>query len=244
MIDLHTHILPGLDDGPKTMSESADIVALLADLGFDHIFLTPHFRQGFYENPADLVLAAADTFQEAVRGRFPSIRFTAAHEVHLGSVFDSHGRTQGFLRFGDERRLVLLEMPRQQFPFELLLHTIDRLFAEGICVVLAHPEKHPELAEHPERYRELCERGVRLQVNLTSLSGFSGRQIRKTAEFLCSAGMVHGLGTDSHRFEEALRFVPKGLRRAHELLGEERVNAVTDATDLQIGQAREILTWS
>ena len=244
MIDLHTHILPGLDDGPKTIEESAEIVALLADLGFDHIFLTPHFRQGFFENSAETVRAAADAFRNAVGGRFPSVRFTAAHEVHLGSVFDSEGKVRGFLCFGNGHRQVLLELPRQQFPFELLLHTIERLFSAGICVVLAHPEKHGELAEHPERFRELCERGVKLQVNITSLSGFEGRRVRKTAEMLCGSGMVHAVGTDSHRFADAARFVPKGLRRAGELLGEERMSVIGSGEELQIGQTGEILTWS
>jgi protein-tyrosine phosphatase len=232
VIDLHTHILPGLDDGPAELDESLSIVSFLADLGFDHIFLTPHFRQGYFEVPADSVKAASARLREALGDRLPAVRFTEAHEVHLGSVFDSRGGVREFLRFGEGQRYVLLELPRQPFPFELLSQTIDRLFAEGIRVVLAHAEKYLELSTNTARYRQLCERGVKLQMNITSLAGFEGRQVRKAAETLCVEGMVHAVGSDAHSLANAVEFVPKGMRRALKLLGEKRLGEITSAAGL------------
>lgn len=236
MIDLHTHVLPGLDDGPRELEESISIVSFLAGLGFDHIFLTPHFRESFFENPASKVREASRQLRAALGDRLSAIRFTDAHEVHLDSVFDSHGRVQGFLTFGTSQRHVLLELPRQPFPFELLFRTIDRLFVEGIRVVLAHPEKCVELSKEPARYRELCERGVKLQMNITSLAGFAGRQARKAAEALCKEGMVHAVGTDAHSLAQVIEFVPRGMRRAMRVLGEKRLSAITEGAELQLGE--------
>jgi protein-tyrosine phosphatase len=244
VIDLHTHILPGMDDGPEKMEESLSIVALLADLGFDHIFLTPHYRQGFFESSAGRVREAAEELRRALGDRLPALRLTVAHEVHLGSVFDSRGRVNEFLRFGAGKRHVLLELPRQQFPFELLSRTVDGLSAQGIRVVLAHPEKHTELSTDPPRYRELCERGVRFQLNVTSLAGFAGRQTRRAAEHLCSEGMVHAIGTDTHSLSEAARFVPKGLRRARRLLGARHLRNVMNGAALQMDDPGETHSWN
>jgi protein-tyrosine phosphatase len=234
VIDLHTHLLPGLDDGPSEIEESASIVSFLAGLGFDHIFLTPHFRLGYYENPAARVMDASCRFQDALRHRLPTVRFTEAHEVHLGSVFDSRGSVQGFLTFGGAQRYVLLELPRQPFPFELLSRTIDRLFGEGICVVLAHPEKHLELSGEPVRFRELRERGVKLQLNLTSLAGLEGCRVRRVAEALCREEMIHAVGSDAHNLAQTAAFVPKGVQRAARILGQKRLQAIMECADLRL----------
>jgi protein-tyrosine phosphatase len=244
VIDLHTHILPGLDDGPIHLEESLSIAALLSELGFDHIFLTPHFRQGFFESSASSVKEAAAKLRAALGNRLPAVRFTEAHEVHLGSVFDSQGRVNGFLRLGLKQLHVLLELPRQPFALELLTWTIDRLFLEGIRVVLAHPEKHPELSTKPALYRGLCERGVKLQLNITSLAGFAGRQARRAAECLCNEGMVHALGTDSHSLTHAAEFVPPGMRKALKLLGEKRFRAIAEGAELDLGSPGETHKWN
>jgi protein-tyrosine phosphatase len=243
MIDLHTHILPGLDDGPETLEESLSIVALLADLGFHHIFLTPHFREGFFVSSPSVVRHASQQLQAALGDHPPAIGFTEAHEVHLASVFDSRGRVNGFLGFGTGERHMLLELPRQPFPFELLSRTIERLFMEGIRVVLAHPEKHPELSEDSARYRELCQRGVKLQLNLTSLAGFAGRQARKASELLCEEGLVHAIGTDAHSLAQVAKFVPKGLHQARKALGEKRLLAVAQGAELRLDDPGGTDTW-
>jgi protein-tyrosine phosphatase len=244
VIDLHTHILPGLDDGPQTLEESLSITEKLIDFGFDHIFLTPHFRQGFFESSASSVGQASEKLRAALRDRGGLVRLTEAHEVHLGSVFDSKGCVREFLRFGPKKRYMLLELPGQAFPFELLSRTVERLFVQGIRVVLAHPEKNAVLWEDPDRYRELYERGVKFQLNVTSLSGFAGRQARKTAEALCSEGMINALGTDSHSLAQVLQFVPKGMERARRLLGEQRLQAVAQGAELQLGSLEEMRTWN
>ncbi len=243
MVDLHTHILPGLDDGPSTLEESIAIVRFLTESGFDHIVLTPHFRQGFFESSADTVREASKKLRAALGDGMSSFRLTEAHEVHLGSVLDARGRVREFLRFGAHGRYMLLELPGQSFPFELLSRTVERLFLEGIRVVLAHPEKNAELWNRPARYRELWERGVKFQMNITSLAGFAGRQARKAAEALCRDGMVHALGTDSHSLVQAREFVPRGLDRARKLLGDERLQSVAECDELSLDSVEEIRTW-
>ena len=246
MRDLHTHVLPGLDDGPRDLEESLSVVSFLAGLGFDHIFLTPHFRQSYFEIPASRIREASGRLRAALADRLPAVRFTEAHEVHLGSVFDSRGRVQGFLTFGADHPHVLLEVPGQSFPFDFLLRTINGLYAEGIRVVLAHPERHVCLSNEPGRYRELCDRGVKFQLNLTSLSGFGGRQVRKAAELLCGEGMVHAVGTDTHSLAQAVAFVPRGLEKAVKLLGEQRLREIAEGAELPLGSedaGEETGTW-
>ncbi len=235
--DLHAHILPGVDDGPRTIDESVALVRLIAALGFDHIFLTPHFRPGFFDSSPELVGDAFGRLIAALDGRPGGIEFTVANEVHLDSVFGPRGHLQRFLTFGTQPRRVLLELPRQTFPFELLLQTVDRLSLEGILVVLAHPEKHPALFEEPDAWSRLRERDVRFQVNLTILAGAAGRRARTAAKAMCRAALVHAFGTDVHRLAQAARFVPRGLRRAARLLGADGAEAIMEARDLAPGAA-------
>lgn len=244
MIDLHSHILPGLDDGARTLEESVAIVRLLADSGFDHIFLTPHFRQGFFESSASSVRTASEKLRAALGDELATVQFTEAHEVHIGSVFDSKGCVRDFLRFGPKGRYVLLELPGQPFPFEFVSRTVERLFVQGISVVLAHPERHPELAEDRGRCRELCRRGVKMQLNITSLAGFAGRQARRASEVLCGEGMVHAIGTDTHSLAQAAAFVPKGLRRALRVMGDKRLRAITEGAELALEGPGGTGTWS
>src|SRR5208283_3474143 len=203
-----------------------------------------HFRQGFFESSASSVREASEKLRAAMGDELPTVQFTEAHEVHLGSVFDSKGRVREFLRFGPKGRYVLLELPRQAFPFELLSRTVERLFVQGIRVVLAHPEKNTELWEEPDRYRELCGQGVKFQLNITSLSGFAGRQARRTAEQLCDEGMVDVIGTDTHSLSHAAQFVPKGLRRARRLLGGKRMRDIAEGAALQLNDSGETHTWN
>jgi protein-tyrosine phosphatase len=234
VIDLHTHILPGVDDGPRAAEESAAIVRLLADLGFDHIFLTPHFRPGFYDSSPGVISDAMDALRSSLDGGpAQHVGFTVANEVHIDSVFDAGGKMQDFLTFGAGPRHVLLEMPRQTFPFDLLWRTIDRLSLDGIQVVLAHPERHPALFEEPDVFPRLRERGVLLQVNLTSLVGLAGRRARRVAMTLCRMDMVHAFGTDAHSLAQVAEFVPRGLRKAAQLLGEDRLRTIMHAPALR-----------
>jgi protein-tyrosine phosphatase len=211
------------------VEESVAIVRLLAGLGFDHIFLTPHFRPGFYHSSSGTAGDALRRLRASLDGALAHVSFTVANEVHIDSVFDARGNMQDFLTFGENPRHVLLEMPRQAFPLELLLRTIDRLTRDGVRVVLAHPERHPDLFEEADARSRICTRGALLQVNLTSLAGLAGRRARKVAEDLCRRDMVHAFGTDAHGLAQTEKFVPRGLRAASRILGEDRMRRLMEA---------------
>ncbi len=221
MIDLHSHVLPGLDDGPKKADESVAIIRFLSKIGFTHIVCTPHFRVGMFENTADRVRQALEDFQSSYRDVLPDVKLIPANEVHLDSVFREGDELYNFLTIGESEKHVLLEAPIQAFPYEFLLQTIDRLFLKGIHVILAHPEKHHTLFEKPERYEQLSEQGVKFQVNITSLAGYFGRKPKKAAELLLKRKMVFAVGSDAHNYADVESFVTEGLRRAAKILGRE-----------------------
>ena len=237
MTDFHAHILPGLDDGPRTMQESAACVAFLAGLGFRRVYLTPHFRPGVFDNPPSRVRASLDYFRTFLGDRAANIDLRPSHEVHLDSVLDPRGNLRAFLPIGAAGRHLLLEVPLQIFPFDLLLRTVDRLFSEGLRVVLAHPERHAEVVERQDRCRMLKEAGVKFQVNVTSLAGFSGPVAARRARVLCLNGLVDALGTDTHSLAQVREWVPKGLQQAARLLGEAGLQAVMSDLDIEEANA-------
>ena len=210
---------------------------LLADLGFDHIFLTPHFRQGFFENSASSVREASEQLRVALGNRLPAVRFTEAHEVHLGSVFDSHGRVNGIPQARAEATCTCCSSCRaSRFRSNSCPGQSTGFLSKASAwysPILRSTRSSPRTLLDIE---SLCERGVKLQLNITSLAGFAGRQARRAAESLCSEGMVHAMGTDTHSLAHAVEFVPKGMRRALKLLGEKRLRATCRGCRAESGQ--------
>jgi len=240
MTDLHAHILPMMDDGPQDLGESVAMLRLLAKVGFDRIFLTPHFRTGLFDNTPSRVRAATQMLRCFLEDAGLAVHLVPSQEVHLDSVLDSHGELRDLLTFGAGERHLLLELPRQPFPFDLLLRTVAQLSRAGIRTVLAHPERHPDLCDSVARRRQVLDRGVRFQVNLTSLSGLSGPRAQKAAETLCREGFVSAFGTDAHSYQDVRAYVPRGLQRAARLMGDGALRAAVMAPEFRFDSGERV----
>ncbi|TDB63385.1 tyrosine-protein phosphatase [Arundinibacter roseus] len=198
-MDLHSHLIPGIDDGVQQVQEAVDMVRRMESYGFKHVVTTPHIIWDCYRNTPDIIRAGLATVQEACREAGIKTTIDAAAEYFLDEHF-----TQ-LLHSGEP----LLTLPKNRVLVELpyttpLLNTSETLFSileHGYTPVLAHPERYTYFYHEPEVYRRLAAQGCELQLNALSLTGYYGEDVARMGEWLLKENLIVYLGTDAHRMQ-------------------------------------------
>jgi protein-tyrosine phosphatase len=196
MIDLHSHILPGLDDGAATLDDAIGIAEAAVEDGIRVIAATPHVR-GDYPTSAEQMEQSVDSLRQELRDAGVSLELLPGGEIaldHLPYLGEDELR-----RFGlaGSPKYLLLEAPYFGWPLELE-DTLFQLGLRGFTTVLAHPERNGEVQASPERLVPLVERGTLVQLTAASLDGRLGPRPRKTGLRLLELGVAHLLASDAH----------------------------------------------
>lgn len=195
MIDLHSHILPGLDDGAHDTAESLEIARAAVADGITAIAATPHVRE-------DYPTGAARMHEEVLLLRRALADAAIPLEVHPGGEIAltrldrlGEGELRAFALAGS--RYLLLEFPYQGWPLDLRTRIFELQAAEFVPV-LAHPERNAEVMASPERITALVDAGALVQLTASSLDGRGGRSVARTARHLLESGMAHLVSSDAH----------------------------------------------
>ena len=200
LTDMHSHLIPGIDDGVRTKEESFAVIDHLLGLGYQKIITTPHIMSDYFGNTNESVSLAYDDFIKVVREAGYTFQFECAAEYYLDENFYSLvTNKKKILTFGD--RYFLFETNVISEP----LHLKEFIFSatsQGYKPILAHPERYQYMTL--EKAEDLRHRGVLLQINMLSLIGYYGPQIQKIAEKLINMGFVDLLGSDCHNIEHAM----------------------------------------
>ncbi|MDH3709426.1 MAG: capsular biosynthesis protein [Cyclobacteriaceae bacterium] len=196
MVDVHSHLIPGIDDGAKTMTDSLDILQQMSDLGYQKVITTPHVMHDFYPNTSQDILKRVQVLQQRVDAVGIDLEVEAAAEYYLDEHFIKLlDQKSDLLTFGDN--YLLFETSFLNEP-AYMRQGIFKIISNGMKPVLAHPERYLFLQNNPEIIEDLVQRGLLLQVNTISLSGYYSKEARKLAENLIDKKMVSFLGTDCH----------------------------------------------
>ncbi len=197
MIDLHCHILPGIDDGPKTLKESLEMAWIFEQTGYSHVVATPHAIAGTTWMPK---LAEIEDRQaalnQAIKDEGIELKVLPGMEIALDpNMADllEHGKAQPLAGTS----YVLIEPPFQKLPLGWQDAIFD-VMSKGFKVMLAHPERCAQLAAKPQLCDQLIESGVYFQVNWDSFLRHHDHTIQKMAIYLAAKGFIHCMATDSH----------------------------------------------
>ncbi len=198
MIDIHSHILHGVDDGAKDLAESVAMARIAYEDGTRDIVVTPHFN-GVFLIGTDRVLRKMEELQRELDRQEIGIRLHPGNEVRLESkaFVEEHKRSRSFSYLGTPAKFLLIEQRWQQYD-EHTPEVIERLLHEGVTPIIPHPERHFFFREDPEILLRLIELGAWTQVSADSLVGNFGAETAKFGEWLCETGNVHTLATDAH----------------------------------------------
>jgi protein-tyrosine phosphatase len=217
VIDLHSHLLPGIDDGVKTIAESLDLLRAAHEDGIARIAATPHVREDYPTTPAEMELRLAEVCGAAREAAIP-VEVLPGGELDLefaARLDDADLRRFGL---GGTPSLLLLEFPYLGWPLQLADLVFD-LQLRGFRIVLAHPERNVDVQHEPERLRPLVDSGVVVQLTAASLDGRLGGAPRTAAKRLIDSRLAHLLASDAHAPD--VRSV--GLSRAREAAGDDAV---------------------
>ena len=197
MIDLHCHILPGIDDGPKTLNDSLKMARIFEQAGYTHVVATPHAVPGTTWMPgSEEIRDRLTELNQAIAAERINLKVLPGMEIALDpQIADLIDR--GLVLPLARTSYVLIEPPFQRLPLGWEQAIFDVL-SKGFAVLLAHPERCAQLAAQPELCEKLIESGVHFQVNWDSFLGHHGRTTEKMAVYLATRGYIHCLATDSH----------------------------------------------
>lgn len=198
--DMHSHILPGIDDGAKNIGDSLLLAKRFRELGYKKIVATPHVMADYFRNTPEIINRALDSLREALLKNNIDLPVDAAAEYYLDETFENKIAKKEVLTFG--ANYLLFELSFINSPHNLF-EVIAKIQDAGYQPVLAHPERYPYFYNSIESYQQIKELGCFLQLNTISLTGYYGKGAKQTAEELIDNYCVDFLGSDMHHLRHA-----------------------------------------
>lgn len=195
-IDLHSHLIPGIDDGAESMDEAIELILRLKALGYTKLITTPHIASHRYPNTSAVILEGLKELHIELRIRNIDIEIEAASEYYLDEHFMQLLEQRDILTFGGS--FVLFELSYVNHPLGLF-EMIKQIQQAGYKPVLAHPERYLYMYKAFEKYERLKTMGVYFQLNLNSLTGYYSAEVKTAAMELLDRGMIDFIGSDTHK---------------------------------------------
>ena len=197
-VDMHSHLIPGIDDGAKTLEDSIGLIRGLQDLGFKKIITTPHIYKEHYPNTKAGILRGLEELKKGLIDANIDIAIEASAEYFMDDHFESLIDKNEILPLnGKDGKYVLVEMSFFGMPPKLEDY-LFKIQLKGYTPILAHPERYLFYHNDYEQFEELKSKGVLLQLNAGSISGYYGKPIKLIAQKLLKDKFVDLIGTDMH----------------------------------------------
>ncbi|MBT3933428.1 MAG: capsular biosynthesis protein [Bacteroidetes bacterium] len=215
--DIHSHLIPGIDDGSQSLEESIHLIKKLYQLGYRKIITTPHIMGDHFRNNTQIITDGLKIVQDEVAKQGIDVVLEAASEYYIDDHFMKLLEKDDILSFGD--RYVLVETNAINYT-ELIRNAFWQMGLSGYKPIFAHPERYSYLWNDFDRYHEFHDMGIFLQINLVSLSGFYSQKVKEIAERLIDENLVSFIGTDTHE----MRYI-EGI---HESLHSPYMNKLKD----------------
>lgn len=195
MTDMHSHLIPGIDDGARSMEDTLILARRMQQLGFRKLVITPHIQQEYYRNTPEIILSGLEAVRSALAEAGIPLQVEAAAEYLIDDGFEDKISKGNLVTFGDKYLLVELSYFN---PHPNLKTFIFNLQIDGFKVILAHPERYSYWFSDFGKFEDLKDRGVFFQINLVSLAGHYPEPVKKMAERFIEKGMIEFAGSDMH----------------------------------------------
>ncbi|MGX7193944.1 tyrosine-protein phosphatase [Enterococcus moraviensis] len=225
MIDLHCHILPGIDDGAKTIDDSLDMARMAVKQGITHILCTPHHNNGKYDNPAEQVITHVAALQKELDQRSIPLTLFEGQEVRITGELLEQIQSDNILFADLDNRYILIEFPTNDIP-AYTEHLFFELLKAGHIPIIVHPERNSKFIQDPNRLIPFLEMGVLTQLTAPSYIGVFGKEIERTAKLMVSHNLVYMMASDAHNINKRGFFMKKAYDAIAKDMGGEYVEAM------------------
>lgn len=207
-VDMHSHLIPAVDDGVKSLEESLKILAEFERLGYKKVITTPHISESYYPNKSHVLKDSFGKLKASLENSDLCVQIELGAEYMIDEYFlEEILKKEELLSWSDH---LLVESSFVNYPM-ILDETMFEIQQKGLIPVYAHPERYPYFHEDWEKLQELKNRGIQLQINAGSLVGHYGPAAKKMAQSLLKMGFVDFIGSDTHRIDH-IKNLEKALR--------------------------------
>ena len=225
MIDFHTHIIPNIDDGSRSIEETFNLIQEAKEVGFDGIILTSHYIENYYETDVPERDIWVKAISDNLKQKGIDTNLYLANEIYLSDNMMKL-LIEGKASTINNSSYVLFEMPLNAEPMNLY-DVIYSLQENKLIPVLAHPERYSFVQKEPELITDLIQKGVLMQANYGSILGQYGEKAQIIVKKFFESNMIHFLGSDVHRQKTIYKRIPEALRQIEEIVGEQKLNELT-----------------
>jgi len=233
MIDMHSHILPGLDDGAADWKQAVAMARVAAEDGIAEMVCTPHWVLGKYENSRGKILPCLAEFKARLAVEKIPLKIHPGAELRIDTTLLQRLKAGQLLTLNNGSGYILLELPDDGLPSDLH-HFLWELQVNGFRPILSHVERNPLIRENPGRLVDWVERGILTQITAASLQSGFAREIREFAVFLVEHRLVHMLVTDTHSLRMRRPELSGARRVIENLMGSETANRMVRETPRHI----------
>lgn len=197
-VDMHSHLLPGIDDGSKEMDQTIGMILKFIDMGYKKLIMTPHIMEDFYRNTPEIILGKLADVKKEVADLGLQIELGASAEYYFDETLIEKIKNKEILTFGNN--YLLFEYAFLQEP-QNISSLLFEMKTNGYKPILAHYERYPYYHNKPEKIREYRDNGILIQLNLLSICGHYGPGVEKMAKYLIDNQLIDFVASDCHRIE-------------------------------------------
>lgn len=225
MIDFHTHIIPNIDDGSRSVEETFNLIKEAKEAGFEGIILTSHYIENYYETDTPERDVWVKAISDTLKTKGIETNLYIGNEIYISEnimnlLINRKASTINNTSY------VLFEMPLNAEPMNLY-DVIYSLQENKLVPVLAHPERYSFVQKEPELIYDLIQKGVLMQANYGSILGQYGENAKMIVKKFLENDMIHFLGSDVHRQNSIYKKIPQALEEIRKIIGEEKLEKLT-----------------
>lgn len=232
MIDIHCHILAGIDDGPKDIQESIEMAKIAADDGVSTIVATPHLKHFFF--PATEIQNRVKQLNNLLKKKNIPVEILPGADV--SARLDS-SLLKGFTINGSQ--YLLIEFPETHLP-RTAKEILFNLVISGFLPIITHPERNPSIIRNPDLLLQLLNDDIYVQITANSLTGQFGSKVKKCAIYLLKKGSVNFIASDAHSSKHRRPILSKGLRIAEKIIGKDQTAKLVSANPAAVIAAKHL----
>jgi protein-tyrosine phosphatase len=245
-VDIHNHILWGLDDGARTKEDTLSMARMAIDNGITHVIATPHHQNGIYNNPYEIVMERVEEANELLKEHSLPLTILPGMEIRLyGDIIHDFQRVERtLLALNDGNRYILIELPDDHVP----RYTSKLLFdlqVEGFVPIIAHPERNREIREQPNMLHKIVEKGALTQLTAGSVLGLFETELQKFSRSLIEHDLVHLIASDAHNtahrgfaLKQAYKWINENIGREYTKTFEINAENILYGEDIYVAEPR------
>lgn len=223
--DIHSHFLPGIDDGADTMDQSIQLIKKMKDLGFKKVITTPHVMSDYYRNTKEIIQTKKQDVLDEIERNYINIQFDASAEYYVDDDLERKVLEGEILPI--HNKYMLIELPFIGEP----MHLSNFIFStqtHGYSIILAHPERYTYWLTDKGKFHKLKDKDILFQINLNSLSGYYGQEAKILSEWLIDENLIELVGTDCHRLDQLdiLENYTSRMPYCHKILEQNLLNKI------------------